>query len=322
MKRRDILLPNPARALLLALFLALILMAPATPRAVQAQSLDLTVRDYGLSIGDASYVNGVRLNFRDRNLQVVNGLNLTLWEPHEPVEGIVRGIAIGLPQTGARRIHGVGLGLFGVSAHESATGIIVGGLGTGVGQDLVGVAVGGLGVGSGRDVRGVAVGGLGVGAGGDLSGIAVGGLGVGGGGDVHGIMIGGLGAGAGGNLSGIAVGGLGVGAGGTIRGLAVSGAGVGAPTIRGLVLSAVAAGTTDIVGIAVAPGYFHVEENGRMKGLSISAFNRIRGTQQGLTIGILNVARHLNGVQVGLLNIAHNNPRGLRVLPFLNVHVD
>jgi hypothetical protein len=52
--------------------------------------------------------------------------------------------------------------------------------------------------------------------------------------------------------------------------------------------------------------------------VNISAFNDVRGMQQGLAIGIFNYARTLDGVQVGLLNYAGNKSR-LRLLPLLNV---
>ena len=42
---------------------------------------------------------------------------------------------------------------------------------------------------------------------------------------------------------------------------------------------------------------------------------------QGLSIGLLNVARHLNGIQIGLLNYAGNNPKFLRLLPLVNAHL-
>lgn len=44
----------------------------------------------------------------------------------------------------------------------------------------------------------------------------------------------------------------------------------------------------------------------------------IGGEQRGLSIGILNYARRLEGVQVGLINIARDNPPGRKVLPVLN----
>lgn len=331
------------------------LFVPASaPERVHAQSLDLTVSDYGLSIGDSRRVNGIRLNFRDRRMERVNGMNLTLWEPIDPVFGEVRGFAVGLPTTGAREIAGIGIGLFGVSAEQSIRGIAVGGLGAGSGRDVVGIslgglgvgsgrdlagvmigglgagsgrdvkglAVGGLGVGSGRDVLGVMIGGLGVGSGGDFTGVGIGGLGIGAGGSSTGILIGGVGVGAGGDITGIAISGIGTGAGGTIRGLVVSGAAAGAPAIRGVMLSGLAAGGEDVVGAVVAPAYFRVGDGGRFKGASVSAFNYIKGEQHGLAIGILNIARRLNGVQLGLINYARNNPRGLKLLPIINVHLD
>jgi hypothetical protein len=49
--------------------------------------------------------------------------------------------------------------------------------------------------------------------------------------------------------------------------------------------------------------------------------NHIKGEQRGLTIGIVNTAEILNGVQIGLINRAANNPPGLRYLPIVNVNV-
>jgi hypothetical protein len=134
-------------------------------------------------------------------------------------------------------------------------------------------------------------------------------------------MIGGLGVGAGGDVTGIMIGGAGVGAGGLLKGLAVGGIGVGAPAVRGILLSGVAAGGGDVAGLSVAPAYFVIDEDGRFTGLSVSAFNRIRGEQHGITIGVFNYARRLRGLQIGVLNYAGNNPRGLRWLPILNANL-
>lgn len=76
------------------------------------------------------------------------------------------------------------------------------------------------------------------------------------------------------------------------------------------------------MGAVVAPAYFRVGESGRLKGFSMSAFNHIKGRQDGLVIGLLNVAGDLNGIQIGLLNYARNNRRGLRLLPLVNAHFD
>lgn len=46
-----------------------------------------------ISIGNYPDVAGLRFNFRDRNLERVRGMNLTIWQPHEPVTGTVTGTA-------------------------------------------------------------------------------------------------------------------------------------------------------------------------------------------------------------------------------------
>ncbi len=164
----------------------------------------------------------------------------------------------------------------------------------GSGHDLTGIAVAGFGVGAGRDLKGLAIGGVGVGAGRDLTGLAVGAVGIGVGWDLTGLVIGGA-----------------VGAGGHLRGVAVA-----APQLTGFTVG-LAAGTKHMRGIVIARAYFRVERGGTMRGASLSAFNHIRGRQQGLTIGLLNIADELHGVQIGLINIARNK-QSFSVLPFVN----
>ena len=203
-------------------------------------------------------------------------------------------------------------------------GLSIGGLGVGGGGGIRGISVGGLGVGTGGDATGIQIGGLGVGSGGRVRGISVAGLGVGSGSGLTGFQFGGLGVGGGGDVSGISVSLVGVGTGGTLRGLAVGGVGVGAPYIRALVVGAMAGGH-DVKGAVVAPLYFRIEsedegrgELGRFDGLTISAFNHIKGEQLGFSIGLLNYAWELRGWQFGLINYAASNPRGLRLLPLFN----
>jgi hypothetical protein len=368
----------PLRGALLALIASL-----SVPSLLRAQGLDLTVNDIGLVIGNKPRVTGVRLNYRDRDLQAVKGVNATIWMPHEPITGTVDGVALGVPLTAASRVTGLAAGVFGVGAEREISGVGIGGLGLGAGSHLTGIMLGGLGVGTGgrisgvgaslvgvgagSSMRGLMAGGIGVGTGGDLQGIALGGIGVGGGGDlrglsvggigvgvggamrginiagigaggghsitgltvagvgvgsggdVRGITIGGVGLGAGGNVTGLNVGGVGVGAGGTLKGISIAGLGVGAPRIEGFVLSA-AAGAVDAKAIVIAPLYFRIER-GTLTGGSLSAVNYIKGAQHGLTIGLFNYTRELNGVQVGLINVM-DGPRGRRVLPLVNAHFD
>lgn len=337
--------PVKSRPVLAAMALA------TTPALLAAQPsyLDLTVNDVGIAIGDAPRVTGLRINFRDRYLERVNGVNLTVWTPYVGT-GDVRGIGIGLPATGARNIDGLAVGIGGVAAEErlrgiaiapigagsgeEITGLVLAGVGAGSGGKITGIAITGLGVGSGGGVRGLMIGGLGVGtggrltgltiaglgagAGGGVDGLTIAGLGVGSGGHVRGISIGGLGVGSGGGVTGLSIAGLGIGSGGEIRGLAIAGGGVGGPKITGIVITGIGAGTLDFNGGVIAPFYFRIERDGSMRGVSVSAFNRLSGVQHGLTIGVLNIAEHLRGVQVGLINIARNNPRGRRVLPIVN----
>jgi hypothetical protein len=303
----------------------------------------------GLGIGDVPRVVGLRLNFRDRNLYEVVGANVTVWTPHEPT-GVVRGLALGVPATGARQIDGVGVALLGLGTSESMRGIAAGGLGLGTGRDLTGIAVGGLGLGVGRDLTGLSAGGLGIGVGNNLHGAAVGGLGVGVGDNARGIVIGGLGsgvgedatgivlggigAGVGGDATGIFVGGVGVGiggdlrgislaavgtgVGGTLRGVSLAGIGIGAGAIEGIAVAS-AVGTGRSRGLVIAPAYFRIADDGTASGVNVSAFNDVRGTQRGLAVGIFNYARHLEGVQLGLLNYAGNKSPGTRLLPIINV---
>ena len=84
-------------------------------------------------------------------------------------------------------------------------------------------------------------------------------------------------------------------------------------------ISGFAAGGRDVHAFSIAPAYFVVEKGGVQRGASIAAFNRIRGDQRGVTIGIFNWARRLNGVQIGLLNYAKNKKR-FKLLPFININ--
>src|SRR5678815_2296434 len=100
--------------------------------------------------------------------------------------------------------------------------------------------------------------------------------------------------------------------------VSIAGAGVGAPRIEGLAAAA-AVGARDVRGIVIAPLYFRItERSGRMTGVNVSALNNVRGTQQGLAIGLFNYARSLDGVQLGILNYAGNQRRGTRLLPLVN----
>ena len=111
-----------------------------------------------ISIGNPPRVDGLRINFRDRDLESVRGVNLTIWNPYAGGSGTVRGFALGAPITGAGEIRGVGAGLFGVSATENIAGLTLGGIGAGAGGSIRGITIGGVGVGAGGSIRGLAIG--------------------------------------------------------------------------------------------------------------------------------------------------------------------
>jgi len=330
----------PKIFLLTSLLFGGLLLSPAP---LPAQALNIPAERYGVSIGNAPSFNGLRFNFRDRGVEAVNGLNLTIWTPRDldSTLGQVNGLALGLPiSLQNAQFNGINLAFGGAGAAGTARGIQFAGLGVGAGVDLHGIIIGGLGVGAGQSVVGLSFGGLGVGAGDRVAGLNIGGLGVGAGNDVQGVTIGGLGVGAGNNLWGITIGGLGIGAGSyvtglniaglavgagqVLRGINIAGLGVGAPKVAGLSVSPLLEAEI-MEGIAITPAYYHLAPQSEMgegpvqhKGVAVSAFSNIRGEHRGLTISILNIADDLKGVQLGLLNIARSNPKGLKVLPVFN----
>jgi hypothetical protein len=305
---------------------------------LSAQGLNIPSRNWGISFGNSIKFTGLRLNIIEKNIEQINGINLSVYQAGngELHTGTVNGISIGVPMIGgtANR-NGINLGIVGISASKNANGINFGAIGVGAGNNLSGLNIGGLGAGAGGNVSGITLCGLGGGAGGDVTGFTFGGLGFGAGGNLTGFTFGGLGAGAGGNvkgiiigligvgagenLSGLSVGGLGLGAGETVQGIALAAAGIAAPAIKGI-SAALFVGSADAKGIQVAPVYLRIQgkESASMTGISVSAFNHIKGSQRGLTIGIFNYAIECKGVQIGLLNHIASNPRGLRWLPIIN----
>lgn len=268
-----------------------------------------------ISIGHHPRVDGIRINFRDRELELVRGANITVWTPHDGyIGGEVQGLALGLPLTMAGDITGIGAGLFGVGAEDDFKGLGIGGVGVGAGGSLRGLMAGGIGVGAGGDIRGGAFGGIGVGAGGDLRGYAIGGIGAAAGGSVRGIMVGGIGSGAGGDVRGVMVGGIGAGAGGSARGLfaggigagvggnlqgiAVGGVGVGAGgSIRGLTVGGIGVGAgSDITGITV--GGVGVGSGGTLRWVTVGGLGVGAPRIQGLAVASVVGAERTNALVI------------------------
>jgi len=331
-------------------------------------NVNLTANNWGISLGDSRGVNGLRINYRDSQLEWVNGINITAWVPPEesfPPSGDVTGLALGLPATAAENIDGLaasiagtwasgrvrgisitggalitgddfqGVGVSGVGLINGGRtdGIVANGIGLVTDSDFRGIGVSGIGMVTDGDVLGVGISGIGVVGGGHMSGLNVGGIGTVSDGDINGLSAGGVGLVSGGDIKGVSVAGVGLVADDSITGIAVGGVGVVSDTRLtgvgiagvGVVADEVRGGTAslmvssnDYYGAAVTPLRFTIESGGNFRGLSVSAWNNIRGTNNGVTIGLLNYARHANGIQLGLINIVADNPPGLRVLPVFN----
>jgi hypothetical protein len=112
------------------------------PRGTGDRALNIGANKTGISIGDSREWTGLRLNFRDTRLRRASGINATIWDPKQGGAGDVTGLAIGLPLTGGRDVHGIQVG-GGISATGELVGIGVGLLGLGAGDRIGGIMVGG-----------------------------------------------------------------------------------------------------------------------------------------------------------------------------------
>jgi hypothetical protein len=88
--------------------------------------------------------------------------------------------------------------------------------------------------------------------------------------------------------------------------------------INGLTASTAYMQSKGIVrGVTVTAGYLDAFT---YKGIAIAGYSR-SSQMHGLSVALFNKTVELRGIQVGLLNIAKNNPKGLRVLPIVNMHL-
>ncbi len=218
---------------------------------------------------------------------LAGGFNLGAGEFGIGIGNTVRhtGIRLNAVDQDVERVNGLNLTLWRPGENPD---LVVTGIGAGIvgpdGADLRGIMLGGYGVDAER-VTGIALGVLAVGID-EMRGIAVAPIGAGFGG-MTGLAVGGIFAG-GAEMSGITIGGLGAG-GVKMHGITAGGFAILADQIRG-------------AGITL--GYLKAKEQ---RGISIALFNRVRDLQ---------------GVQIGLLNYAGNNPAPFRWLPLLNLHID
>jgi hypothetical protein len=243
--------------LLIALLGAVLFPANGQDSLCQGRALNIPFHHYGISIGNSCTFNGIRLNFADKYVNRINGINLTLWiSLSKNQQARVNGLSLGLLPA-AFIMQPVNIGLIGVGTMYCSRGISLGGLI--VGGDVIGLSIAGLGV-FADGTRGI----------------------------MRGVALGGLGVMAPNALSGISIAGLGVGTEGNINGLAV------APVylysnarIRGLTVTAGYLNANHFSGIAVA-GY---ARSVQMHGLSIALINQT-DELHGVQLGLLNLAKN------------------------------
>ena len=70
-------------------------------------------------------------------------------------------------------------------------------------------------------------------------------------------------------------------------------------------------------GVALTPGYL---KSDTLNGFAIASYNNVR-QMKGMSVALLNRTINLHGIQLGLINYAENNPKWLRILPFINFHI-
>jgi hypothetical protein len=258
--------------------------------------LNLRVAGTGLSFGNSTRHNGLRLNLKDHALDRINGVNVTLWTPGENVGGRVNGLAVGLTPA-AGRLNGIALGL-GVLPEHRLAGIGAGILGVVGGGDLYGASIGGLGTVAGRDIAGAHVGGLAMIAGGAVRGLAVSAAATVSGREAHGITVSGLATVAGTSLRGLNVAGLAAVGGEDLRGLSIAGlALVSGADARGVQIAGaeiVAGGAIRWVTVA---------------GLAVVGGNSVRGVV--VTLGAVAAGEDVTGLALGGFRVKSPRTEGV-----------
>jgi len=155
------------------------------------KSLNFPTKKYGISIGNSQDFTGIRINFADKNVKKINGLNLTFWFKYcKNLNAVVNGISLGVIPT-AGTMQYLNLGLLGVGTNNNLNGFSVGGIVVGSGGNINGLSLSGLitmADGDNSAISGIAVSGIGIGAHKAINGLAVGGFAVGTDGNISGVV--------------------------------------------------------------------------------------------------------------------------------------
>ena len=93
-----------------------------------AASLDIPTRGKGISFGNSKRFDGIRFNLVDKEVERINGINLTFWIPKKNPDAVMNGLAVGLVGLSARELNGLSFAGIG-AAGEKIDGLSVAGIG-------------------------------------------------------------------------------------------------------------------------------------------------------------------------------------------------
>ncbi len=231
-------------------------------------SIDIPASTWGISFGNSRNFNGFRFNYRDCNVETVNGFNFTLWEAKYITDSEVNGISLGITPSAAR-LNGLNLG-FAIIAEEHMNGLNLGILAAVSNGNILGLNVGGLALVSEGNMTGINLGGLALVSNGDIVGLNFGGLAQVANGNLFGINFGGLALVSNGELIGLNLGGLALVSDGNLSGINFSLlASVAKGNLSGINFSGLAlVSSEEITGVNV--GGLTVVSNESLYGLSIT----------------------------------------------------
>ena len=196
------------------------------------------------------------------------------------------GVSIGLVTNKDSTVNGISYGTF-VTLHQKLNGITLSPF-IAMGKKTNGIVIAGL-MAGGSDVNGVVVGAIGVASGGTLNGLAVGGA----------IFV------------------------NKFRGVGISLSHFASGLHEGLFCSIYSfirpKGTHSVLKGVVVAGF--VTGIDTVAGVTASMLLNKSKQHRGLAVGGINATKELHGVQLGFLNYAGNNPKALRLLPLVNMHL-
>jgi hypothetical protein len=287
---------------------------------LSGKAFNFPFRKYGISIGNSSEFNGIRINYADKNVKKINGLNVTFWfkkvAEHREVSrrfqlaeapnksAIINGVTAGvIPVAGTMQPFNAGL--LGLFANKSLNGLSIGGL-FAMSDHINGMCVGGLGLVAPKSINGIAAGGFAVYSA-EINGIPVCPVLVAATNSIRGLTVAGLYAGGDTESPEVEMDGL------TIAGFFIKGKVInGVPVSLGLINCSNKLNGLAITAISI--------KSDILNGAALAGIVNTK-TTNGLTIAIFSRTNDLHGVQIGLLNYAGNNRKGLKMLPVVNLNL-